>query len=222
MKKSKIRLLPLVTALSLTGVIALQSAVAETAAPVQPATKAAAPAKTAGAAVANQQNGNDVVKGSVESKASKVAEDSRATVIKEAVTALTEINKALVALDEGKKQEALDALAAATGKLELVISRDPSLALAPVAVSVVTTDLIASVDTVKDAADRARDFLSDGEVQKARAVLAHLASEMVVSVTNIPMGTFPDAIKAVSPLISVQMKRLSKLFWRLYPVRATK
>jgi len=204
MKKSKIRLLPLVAALSLTGVIALQPATAETAASaaqpaVQPAAEAAAPAKAG--TVANEQNGNNAVKGSVESKASEAAADSRATIIKEAVTALTEINKALVALDEGKKQEALDALAAATGKLELVVSRDPALALAPVAVNVATTDLIASVDTIEDATDRARDFLSDGEVQKARAVLANLASEMVVSVTNIPLGTFPDAIKAVSPLI---------------------
>ncbi len=200
MKKAKIRLLPLVAALALSGVSAQQPVAAETAASAQPAARSAAPARSAGA-VATRQNGNDAVKSSVEARASQAAEKSRATVIKDAVAALTEINKALAALDENKKQEALDALAAATGKLELVVSRDPALALAPVAVHVLTTDLVASVDTIKDATERARDFLSDGEVQKARAVLANLASEMVVSVTNIPLGTFPDAIKAVSPLI---------------------
>ncbi len=188
MKNAKIRLLPLVAALALGGVMT-QPVMAETAkAPV---------AKS----VATSQNGNDTVKKSVQAKASKAAKDSRATIIKEAVTALANVNKALDALDKGQKQEALDALAEATGKLELVISRDPKLALAPVAVSVATTDLVASVDTIEEATDRARDYLSDGEVQKARAVLANLASEMVVAVDNIPLGTFPDAIKAVTPMI---------------------
>ncbi|GEM_PF-740740 len=191
MKEAGSRLLPLAAMLALAGIVAQPPVVAAASAPVKSAMKT----------VANQQNGNATVKHSVAAAASKAAEQGRSTVIKEAVTALADVDKALILLDKGKKKEALDALAEATGKLELVVARDPSLTLAPVAVHVTAKDLIASVDTIDEAVERARKYLSDGEVQKARVVLANLASELVVTVTNIPLGTFPAAIKAVSPLI---------------------
>jgi hypothetical protein len=38
-------------------------------------------------------------------------------------------------------------------------------------------------------------------VQKARALLSDLASEIVITVVNIPLKTYPNAIAAVVPLI---------------------
>lgn len=43
--------------------------------------------------------------------------------------------------------------------------------------------------------------MKDGEIQKARPLVAKLASEIVLRTTNIPLATYPDAIKAVAPLI---------------------
>jgi hypothetical protein len=40
-----------------------------------------------------------------------------------------------------------------------------------------------------------------GEVQQARHVLALLASEIVITVTSIPLASYPAAVKAVVPLI---------------------
>ncbi|MCG6863248.1 MAG: YfdX family protein, partial [Chromatiaceae bacterium] len=113
-----------------------------------------------------------------------------------------ETANALKALDEDKPDEALAALEKATGTLELILARDPGLALAPVDVEVVTYDLSASLDTVKTIIEEAEDYLEDGEIQKARRPLvANLASEIRFLTTNIPLATYPDAIKAVTPLI---------------------
>jgi hypothetical protein len=137
----------------------------------------------------------------VEEASTDKAAEKRAKITAEAVAAVNETEKALKALKENKPDEALAALEKATGKLELILARDPGLALAPVDVEVVTYDLLASLDTVKAMIDEAEDYLEDGEIQKARPLVENLASEIQIRTTSIPLVTYPDAIKAVTPLI---------------------
>ena len=127
--------------------------------------------------------------------------EKRKQIVSEAVTALNETHGALKALDEGKTSDALSALERATGKLELILARDPKLALAPTGVGAVTYDIYGTPDAVKKASKTAEDLLEDGHVQDARHILKALASETVVSVTNIPLATYPGAIKEAVRLI---------------------
>ena len=127
--------------------------------------------------------------------------ERRKALMEEAHSALDETNAALEALDAGKTKEAIDALARATGKLELIVARDPDLALAPVDVALVTHDLYATPESITKARDEAKDLLRQGKVQEARRLLSGLASEIVIRVTNLPLATYPDAIKEVTPLI---------------------
>ena len=100
-----------------------------------------------------------------------------------------------------KTKEALAALELASGKLELVLARDAKLALAPVDVRVITHDIHANVESVKKAVKLSRELLGDGEVQKARPIVANLASEIVIQTDNLPMATYPAAIKSAARLI---------------------
>jgi hypothetical protein len=68
-------------------------------------------------------------------------------------------------------------------------------------VHVVTHDVIGTLDEIEAMREQAEDLLEDGEVQRARGIIAGLASEMIIGVTNIPLASYPEAIKAVSPLI---------------------
>lgn len=129
------------------------------------------------------------------------AAEKHKKLVKDAVSALAETKQALSLLEEKKTEEALEALAKVTGKLELVVAREPMLVLAPIDVSIASYDLLASADTVNTVVDAAKELLDDGEVQLARPLLKELASEMVISTTNIPLASYPDAIKAVTPLI---------------------
>ena len=108
---------------------------------------------------------------------------------------------ALAALDRGDSKAALAALASASGKLDLVVSRDPHLALAPVSVDTVVYDLYATPDAVKTLVKQVRGDLSDDRIQQARRELQYLASEADVNVTELPLASYPAAIKAVAPLI---------------------
>jgi hypothetical protein len=137
----------------------------------------------------------------IQSEVEKSAAAKRAQLLKDAQAALEETNQAIQALDQGRKDEALAALEKVTGKLDLIIARDPALAFAPVSVSTIVRDLYAGPDTAREAVMKAKAALDDGRVQEARGLLSALASEAEVQVTNIPLGTYPAAIKAVVPLI---------------------
>lgn len=141
------------------------------------------------------------VQSQVDQETADEALKRRKQVLSEAASAITQTKNALAALEEAKTDDALSALELATGKLELILARDPDLAFAPVDVSVVTFDLIADPDTIQEAIDEAQTYLEKGEVQRARPLVASLASETVVETTSIPLATYPTAIKSVVPLI---------------------
>ncbi|HHA2952030.1 TPA: heat resistance protein YfdX2 [Stenotrophomonas maltophilia] len=137
----------------------------------------------------------------VQKETDSQAADKRKQVLDEAVSALALTKSALAALDGKDAARALATLAEVTGKLELIVAREPTLALAPVDVRTIVHDLFANTDTIEAMTHEALDALKHGEVQQARHVLALLASEIVIAVTNIPLASYPAAVKSVVPLI---------------------
>lgn len=148
-----------------------------------------------------QSQANKSVQSKVDKMTSDAVAEKRKYLISDAQSAIAETRKALQALDEKKDREAVDALALATGKLELALARNPQLALAPVETEVVTHDLLSNPDTLKAVIKEAKENLDDGEIQKARLLLTDLASDIQLRTTNIPLATYPTAIKAIIPLI---------------------
>ncbi|HBR5090347.1 TPA: heat resistance protein YfdX2 [Klebsiella pneumoniae] len=137
----------------------------------------------------------------VQKETDSQAADKRKQVLDEAVSVLSLTKSALAALDDKDTARALATLAEVTGKLELIVAREPTLALAGVDVRTILHDLFANTETIEAMTDEALDALKHGEVQQARHVLALLASEIVITVTSIPLASFPAAVKAVVPLI---------------------
>ncbi|CAH1479343.1 YfdX protein (plasmid) [Klebsiella pneumoniae] len=85
--------------------------------------------------------------------------------------------------------------------MSLQVTFETTLALAGVDVRTIVHDLFANTETIEAMTDEALDALKHGEVQQARHVLALLASEIVITVTSIPLASYPAAVKAVVPLI---------------------
>jgi YfdX protein len=145
-----------------------------------------------------------------EAQTQSQTEDKRRTLMADATSAIQETQAALKHLDDGKTKEALAALERATGKLDVILARDPTLDLAPAGVGVVTYDVRGGPDAVKQVRKQAEDLIDAGQLQKARRLLNNLASETVISVTNIPLATYPDAIKAAVKLIDQNKKDEAK------------
>lgn len=148
-----------------------------------------------------QSQASKTVQVEVNKKTAETVAEKRKELIADAQTAIAETEKALQALREKKNKEAIDALANATGKLELVLARNPKLDLAPVKTDVVIFDLLSNPETVKAVVKETKVYLSDNEIQKARPLIANLASEIQYRTSSIPLSTYPKAIKAITPLI---------------------
>jgi hypothetical protein len=151
-------------------------------------------AETSGATQSKSAPGTtDAIEQQIQKKADNL--------IQEALDALKETRNALTFLEQGKNKEALDAMAHATGKLEIIIARDPKLALAPVEDAVSAKEFVGTADNVKRIVKAAMSALSDDKVQEARHLLAPLASEIDIDVINLPMATYPAAIKEAAKLV---------------------
>ena len=157
----------------------------------------------------NTKTEQDVKKKVEQTQQDKTAE-KRKEILSEATAALRETENALKALDENKNKEALTALERASGKLNIILAREPRLALAPIGVGSSTFDVLASIDAVKNLRDAAEDALEDGRVQDARRLIGNLASETIISVSNIPLATYPDAINTAVRLIDDDKPKAAK------------
>jgi YfdX protein len=137
-------------------------------------------------------------------------EEKRKTLMTDATSAIQDTQAALKHLDDGRTKEALAALERATGKLDVILARDSKLELAPAGIGVVTYDVQGGLDAVRQVRKQAQSLMDAGQLQAARRLLKNLASETVISVTNIPLATYPDAIKRAVKLIDENKKADAK------------
>ncbi len=198
-------LIPMISALLATSLVA-GTCTGQVSAQDANKVEAQAPSATA----APSEDAAKSVEGSVRSMTSDAEAERRKKLINDAVSALDETQKALKALEDGKPEAALESLAAATGKLELVVARNPKLGLAPVDVRLVTYDIYATVEDIERVRKEAIDHFNRGRLQDARALIEGLRSDVVVEVVNVPLATYPAAIKAITPLIDADKIKEAK------------
>lgn len=173
---------------------------------------ATAPAATDGAAAADagatapaipreRTPSETAVQPSVREEAGRQLEAGRDRLVADAIAALNETEKAVRALEQNDTAAALEALAVATGKLELVVARNPDLALAPVDVGLVMRDVLGDIETIEAMRERIEDLVDDGDLQRARPLMRDFGNEIVIQTTSLPLATYPDAIKIASQMI---------------------
>ncbi len=148
-----------------------------------------------------QSKASQSVQSQVDKNIADKTAEKRKKILKEAVAAVLNTEKALAALENKKTDEALKLLETVTGKLDLIMARDPDLALAPVDIKETIIDVYTDIDSIKAMTREAEKALDKGRLQEARNLIKGLASEIIISTTSIPLATYPDAIKAIAPLI---------------------
>src|SRR5271165_4667051 len=76
-------------------------------------------------------------------------DDEGKKIVQEALNAYNETLKAVDFLDHGQKDKALDALAQAVGKLDILVASFPQVALLPINSQVQTLNVAADLDSIK-------------------------------------------------------------------------
>jgi len=99
------------------------------------------------------------------------------------------------------KEKAINTIQDVLGKLEVLIAKDPSKELIPVDVKEQVIDFPGTLADAVYAREVVMALLEEEEVQKAREIMLQLASELDIYITALPVVAYPEALKAIVPLI---------------------
>ncbi len=119
----------------------------------------------------------------------------------EAAAIAAETQKAIMALNNKDTKGATSLLQGISAKLDNLLAKNPGMDLVPAGVETDVYDFDGSNKQVTNAIDEAEGLLKHGKLQTARNIVAGMASEIRVTTTSIPLGTYPAAIKQIIPLI---------------------
>ena len=129
------------------------------------------------------------------SNAKTTAKDNQVHVIKGAVEAVALTQKVLVDLDKKDTKSAIKDLEDAIGKLEVVLAAEKAPKFLPVDASINAIEYVGDVKQIKKSVKTVENLLDDGKVQEARVLLDTLRSEIDVVSVNLPVSSYPDALK---------------------------
>jgi len=151
----------------------------------------------------------------VEQQRRQAEQEARQSLSQEAIAAILETENAVRALSQNNAREALAAIERATDKLSVLVSRHPAAALLPVELEVEVIDA-APHDTgeIKRIAKLAEDAVDDRDFPAARVLLAMLVSEIRVRTYNLPLATYPIAMRDAARMISENKTQEAQILLR--------
>jgi hypothetical protein len=130
--------------------------------------------------------------------AKKDAKNGQVKLAKEALKSLELTAQALKDLDDNNSDAARKNIELALGKLEVILSAEDSPKLLPIDNQIRVYSFIGSAEDVKKTVKTVKALLSVNKIQEARELLSTLQSEIDVGVVNLPLATYPDALKLAS------------------------
>jgi LAS superfamily LD-carboxypeptidase LdcB len=147
----------------------------------------------------------------IEKQKQNAKQQAEQSIDKDATAAIQETQKAIKAINEGRTDEALAAIERATGKVDVLVARNPASALIPVAVDVEVIDTAPmDVKAIKLLGKQAERMVADRDYPTARVILQSLISEIRVRTYNIPLATYPVAMTDAARLLDQKKAEDSK------------
>ncbi len=155
--------------------------------------------------IAKEQAGkNATVKEVNKIAISNAKEDARsheAKLVKEAIESLKFAQNAVIALEHKDKKAATENLEKAIGKLEVIMAAKNAPKLLPINNVIRVQEFVGTAKDVEKSVKMVKDLLDAGKVQEARALIAPLASEIDITVVNLPLASYPDALKLAASYV---------------------
>ncbi len=149
---------------------------------------------------AHPKTSAQVSKGAVE-KEKKKAADVKKELNQKAIKAIADTYKVLDLLNQKKSKEALDLLKKVIGELEVILAANKNVALIPINSYTVVVDTDLTPKQIAEKITEVKTRLNHGDVQGARILLDTLQSEIDIVIENLPLATYPDAMKLASKYI---------------------
>jgi hypothetical protein len=120
----------------------------------------------------------------------------------DAITAIEETQKAIEAIESNRTSDAVAAIERATGKINILLARNPDTALIPVNEDIIVFDTAPEeIDAIEELGDAADAAVELSDYPAARALLYGLMSEIRFRTYNLPLATYPIALSAAARLM---------------------
>jgi len=138
----------------------------------------------------------------VEKQRDEQRQQAQSTLNPDAMAAIGDTRKAIDAIASGDKDKAMSAIEEATGKINILLARNPATALLPVDVTVEVIDVAPLNDKdVKQLIAAAETAVALHDFPAGRLLLYNLTSELRVRTFNLPLASYPDALKQAARLL---------------------
>ncbi|HTE26922.1 YfdX family protein [Flavitalea sp.] len=118
----------------------------------------------------------------------------------EAVMVIAETHNAIRQLLDSNYTAAIKAIERALGKAEAITIVNPHMGFVPVGAGVIVRDLMTDMETLKEAKDDIEDLTDKGYLQTVRQLVDVMVSEISITTSNLPLGTYPAALKTAVEL----------------------
>jgi predicted transcriptional regulator len=155
----------------------------------------------AGGVYASEASKAESNKAVAQAKEQAQKEQKEVKIVKEAVEAVALTQQVLIELEKGNKNKAIKLLEDAIGKLEVVLSAPNAPALIPIDSSVEIVDFPGTIQDIKNGVITAKALLKENKIQAARLILDTLRSEIVLKVINLPLASYPSALKLAAKFL---------------------
>jgi hypothetical protein len=164
--------------------------------------------QSAGTSAASKAQAEVAARPEIEKKRQEAEQQAKSTLNQEAIEAIRETENAIKAIAEGKSDQAISAIERATGKINVLVARNPSTALIPVEAEVTVIDAAPTdVKAIREIAKMAQYAVEDRDYPRARVLLHGLASEIRVRTYNLPLGSYPASLSEAARLLDEKKPR---------------
>ena len=127
-------------------------------------------------------------------KAEKKAQQNN-QLVNEAINAIRNTQDALIYLNGKDKKNAINSLKKAIGDLAVVLNSPNPPYLLPVDINFEAYQFQGNIKTVASLVKKAKKLVEKNNLPEAREVLNTLRDEIVVKTINLPLATYPAALK---------------------------
>jgi hypothetical protein len=149
-----------------------------------------------------RQNAEQQARPDIEKERKQAEEEARKNLDQEAAAAVAETQKAIDAIAANKPDQALAAIERATGKINILLARNPATALIPVSLQVEIIDAAPrDSKAISELAKNAEKAVEDKNYPAARVLLYALTSEIHVRTYDLPLATYPGALQDAARLL---------------------
>jgi hypothetical protein len=149
-----------------------------------------------------RQNAEKQTRPEVEKERQSAKSQANQALDQDAIAAINQTQNAIKAISQSKKNDALAAIEAATGKIDVLVARNAKAALIPVASEVEVIDAAPLDDKAVQALDHGvSEAVKSKNYPTARLLLYSLESEIRTRTYNLPLATYPLALQEAARLL---------------------